>query len=72
VKGLSMGQYKLAKQAHVNIETIRYYERRGLMPQPPRLESGYRQLPPVSSRCYKASPIHQASPGTGVLSERDW
>lgn len=37
----SIGQ--LAKRAQVNIETIRYYERRGLLPEPPRRESGYRQ-----------------------------
>ena len=36
---------KLAKQSEVNIETIRYYERRGLIPKPPRRESGYRQYP---------------------------
>ncbi|GBE12011.1 mercuric resistance operon regulatory protein [bacterium BMS3Abin13] len=36
---------KLAKQAKVNIETIRYYERRGLISRPPRRESGYRQYP---------------------------
>lgn len=40
---LTTGQ--VAKQAHVNIETIRYYERRGLIPEPPRRESGYRQYP---------------------------
>lgn len=34
---------KLAKKARVNIETIRYYERRGLIPMPPRTYSGYRQ-----------------------------
>ncbi|UCG78081.1 MAG: MerR family transcriptional regulator [Nitrospirota bacterium] len=34
---------KLARKADVNIETIRYYERRGLMPNPRRTESGYRQ-----------------------------
>lgn len=34
---------KLAKKANVNKETIRYYERRGLIPKPPRTESGYRQ-----------------------------
>lgn len=34
---------KLARQANVNIETIRYYERRGLMPRPRRRESGYRE-----------------------------
>lgn len=41
MEGLTISQ--LAKQAHVNIETIRYYERRGLIPEPPRRESGYRQ-----------------------------
>ena len=34
---------KLAKKAQVNIETIRYYERRGLISRPPRPHSGYRQ-----------------------------
>ena len=38
---LKIGQ--LAKQAGVNIETIRYYERRNLIPKPPRRASGYRQ-----------------------------
>lgn len=33
---------RLASQADVHIETIRYYERRGLLPDPPRTESGYR------------------------------
>lgn len=33
---------ELAKKVEVNIETIRYYERRGLILDPPRLESGYR------------------------------
>lgn len=35
----------LAKQGAVNIETIRYYERQGLLPKPPRLQSGYRAFP---------------------------
>jgi len=38
---LTIGQ--LAKKAQVNVETVRYYERRGLMPEPPRRDSGYRQ-----------------------------
>ena len=38
---LTTGQ--VAKQSRVNIETVRYYERRGLIPEPPRRESGYRQ-----------------------------
>lgn len=36
---------QLAKRAKVNIQTIRYYERRGLIPEPPRWDSGYRQYP---------------------------
>lgn len=36
---------KLAREADVNITTIRYYERRGLMPEPERLASGYRVYP---------------------------
>ena len=38
---LTIGQ--LARKAQVNIETVRYYERRGLMLEPPRRDSGYRQ-----------------------------
>jgi MerR family mercuric resistance operon transcriptional regulator len=38
---LSIGE--LARQAKVNIETIRYYERRGLISEPPRNKSGHRQ-----------------------------
>lgn len=34
---------KLAKQAGVNLQTIRYYERRKLIPAPQRSSSGYRQ-----------------------------
>jgi len=41
MKSLTIGQ--LAKEAKVNVETVRYYERRGFMPEPPRRESGYRQ-----------------------------
>lgn len=33
----------LAREAGVGAETIRYYERRGLLPQPRRATSGYRQ-----------------------------
>lgn len=35
----------VAKLAAVNIETMRYYERRGLVPRPPRSASNYRQYP---------------------------
>ncbi len=40
---LTIGQ--LAKATQVGVETLRYYERRGLLPEPPRRESGYRQFP---------------------------
>ena len=39
-KPLNIGS--LAKQAEVNIQTIRYYERRGLLPEPERTASNYR------------------------------
>ncbi len=34
---------RLAEQAGVNIDTIRYYERSGLLPAPKRRASGYRE-----------------------------
>ncbi len=33
---------KLAKVTDINIETVRYYERVGILPAPQRLASGYR------------------------------
>jgi MerR family transcriptional regulator, copper efflux regulator len=36
---------ELAAQGEVNLQTIRYYEREGLLPRPPRLASGYRIFP---------------------------
>ncbi len=33
---------EVAKKGRVNLETIRYYERRGLLPKPPRTAAGYR------------------------------
>jgi MerR family transcriptional regulator, copper efflux regulator len=44
MKGMTIGQ--VARRSRVNIETLRYYERRGLMPDPPRRNSGYRDYPP--------------------------
>ncbi len=37
---------RLAQLGGVNLETIRYYERRSLLPKPPRTQAGYRQFPP--------------------------
>ncbi len=36
---------EVAAQAGVNVQTLRYYERRGLVPEPPRASSGYRRYP---------------------------
>lgn len=44
MKSLTIGH--LAKQAGVNLETVRYYERRELLPEPMRKESGYRVYGP--------------------------
>jgi Hg(II)-responsive transcriptional regulator len=41
---------RLARRAGVNVETVRYYERRGLLPEPPRTEAGYRQYGPQALR----------------------
>jgi len=40
---LSISQ--IARRAGVGIDTVRYYEREGLIPQPPRRPSGYRDYP---------------------------
>jgi MerR family mercuric resistance operon transcriptional regulator len=48
VDRLMIGQ--LAKMARVNVETVRYYERRGLLPEPDRRPSGYRSYTPDAAR----------------------
>jgi Hg(II)-responsive transcriptional regulator len=45
---LTIGQ--LAKRGGVNLETIRYYERRGILARPPRTSSGYRAFPEEALR----------------------
>jgi Hg(II)-responsive transcriptional regulator len=37
-----MRSSQVADQAGVNVQTLRYYERRGLLPEPERSRSGYR------------------------------
>lgn len=41
---------KLADAAGVNIETIRYYQRRGLLDQPSKPQSGYRRYAPEQAK----------------------
>ncbi len=47
-KSLTIG--RLAREAGVNLETVRYYERRGLLQRPPRSASGYRLFPLEAAR----------------------
>ncbi|HHJ14496.1 MAG TPA: Hg(II)-responsive transcriptional regulator [Gammaproteobacteria bacterium] len=42
-KGLTIGV--LARAAGVNVETVRYYQRIGLIAEPPRPAQGYRHYP---------------------------
>lgn len=48
MEGFRVGE--VAKRAGVNLQTIRYYERRGLLPRPPRTASNYRLYPQDSVR----------------------
>jgi MerR family transcriptional regulator, copper efflux regulator len=41
---------EVAERGGVNLQTIRYYEREGLLPEPPRLASGYRVFPELAVR----------------------
>ena len=41
---------EMAKNAGVGVETVRFYEREGLLLEPPRRSSGYRQYPPEALR----------------------
>ena len=41
--GLTIG--RLAKEAGIGVETVRFYERQGLIAPPPRTDSNYRMYP---------------------------
>ena len=43
MESLTIGQ--LAQRAGVGVETVRFYEREGLISEPPRRPSGYRDYP---------------------------
>lgn len=45
-----MRSSQVAAEAGVNVQTLRYYERRGLLPEPERSESGYRSYPTQAVR----------------------
>ena len=41
---------RLARLGGVNLETVRFYERVGLIPKPPRTRAGYRVFPKDAAR----------------------
>ena len=45
-----MRTMQVAQRAGVNTQTLRYYERRGLLPDPPRTAAGYRAYRPEAVR----------------------
>lgn len=50
-KPLTIG--RLAREVGINLETVRFYERQGLLPAPPRSSSGYRLFPADTARRLK-------------------
>ena len=45
-KNLTIGS--LARRGGVNVETVRYYQRRGLLQEPPKPRQGFRSYPTAS------------------------
>src|SRR6476661_1029310 len=45
---------EVAERAGVNVETLRYYERRGLLPEPDRMPSGHRRYDEETVRFLRA------------------
>jgi DNA-binding transcriptional MerR regulator len=45
VKGFVVKIGEVAKRAGVTVDTVRFYERSGILPRAPRTESGYRDHP---------------------------
>ncbi len=54
---------RLARAAGVNIETIRYYQRIGLIDEPVKPIQGYRHYPATT---IEADSLHQTRPGPGI------
>ena len=51
---------EVAERVGVNVETLRYYERRGLLPEPPRTPSGHRRYDEETVRFLRAIKDAQA------------
>ncbi len=55
VERLTIGH--LAQLGGVNLETVRYYERRGLIPKPGRTAAGYPQFSPDAARRLRCTSV---------------
>jgi DNA-binding transcriptional MerR regulator len=51
---------ELAREAGVTVDTVRFYERRGVLPQPARSPSGYRMYTPTAIERIKLAKQLQA------------
>src|SRR6266566_2918064 len=60
VYGAGMRAGEVARRAGVNVETLRYYERRGLLPEPDRTPSGHRHYDEDAVRFLRAIKEAQA------------
>lgn len=52
---------ELARRSGLKATTIRFYEDRGLLPEPPRDASGYRSYAEAASRRSASSRMHASS-----------
>lgn len=50
---MTYGIGQLSKRTGVNVETIRYYEKRGIVPKPPRTAGGHRSYDETDARRLK-------------------
>ena len=60
-ENLTIGAF--AKAARVNVETIRFYQLKGLLPQPERL---LRSHPPLRAGGRGAGEVREVSPAPGI------
>jgi MerR family mercuric resistance operon transcriptional regulator len=55
MNGFTIGE--VVRQAHVRIETLRYYERMGLVAPPPRSRANWRLYPAETMRRWRRSAV---------------
>jgi DNA-binding transcriptional MerR regulator len=82
---MKIGQ--LARTAGVTVDTVRFYERRGVLPQPARLPSGYRVYTPAAVERIRLAKqlqalgltldevidaLHAADSGTATCASERW